>query len=410
MVEQAQAVKEEAEREVTVHIPEIKVRWLRSQDYIPFTRPNTYLNLGMRGSGKSSLLEVLAIRYPKIIDLFASSDNESLCWCKPEFIEFFKGLYGREPRILLIVGKDMDVASRWNKVKVTELKLSDFEAHDIITTAHAFYSNETNLFAGLHKVTSLLWEKRTYWREAWFVLIREASNWIYARLKMTRNDMMAKADFIKALREARHHGLAVGVDTIRWTSLDKEVRDVSDYIFLKRVGAIGLPDDLRWMYRYVRPYSMMQAKPGAFMLVTGRGAVGFGRFDYPPWHKEERENILWTTNIEVKRVKDRLPEDRRYGIGDTGHSEIVIEYIKTKSMRKVVDTLGNCSLRSVSNHIHQHNKLVEMKGVCPKCHHAGSEFESEHIVVQRFKHKSIANHERRHSKEADRILEDAGLR
>jgi len=231
----------------------------------------------MRGSGKSSLLEVLAIRYPKIIDVFGSSDSEGLAFCKPEFEKLFIHLHGTPPDILLVTGKGVDVASKWHHVKVSDLKLSDFEAHDVIVTVHALYRTQTEYFSALQKITRLLWEKRTYWTEPWFFLVREAANWIYSRLKTVKDDKMAKADFIQALREARHHGIAVGVDTIRWTSLDKEVRDVSDYIFIKRVGAIGMPDDLRWMYRYVRPYSMMQSHPQNFMLCTGRGAVGYGR-------------------------------------------------------------------------------------------------------------------------------------
>jgi len=363
-------------------IPEIKVRWLRSQDHIAFTRPRTLLALGTRGSGKSSLLEVLAIRYPKIIDIYSASDDEGLCWCKPEFVELFKSLYGREPDILLVIGKDMDVASKWDKVRISELKLSDFEEHDIIITVLAFHSNETNYFATLNKMTTLLWEKRRSWREPWFVLIREASNWIYSRLKTTKNDMYAKAALIKALREARHHGLAVAVDTLRWTSLDKEVRDVSDYIFIKRVGSIGLPDDLRWMYRYVRPYSMMQARPEVFMLITGRGAVGFGKFTYPSWHKEEKENILRSTSIEVKRTHQTLPDDARYGIADFEHSQIIKAYVEQKSMLKVARGLDR-STRTINVHIRKHNLAVEDKGECTKCHHAASEFSRDHIEVTR---------------------------
>jgi len=381
MVEEIVEKSEEQSAPVKPKVPDIIVRWLRSQEHIPFSKANTFLNLGMKGSGKSSLLEVLAIRHPKIIDLFASSDNESLCWCKREFIEFFEGLYGREPNILLVVGNDMDISARWDNIKIAELQLRDFEEHDIITTARIFFSCETDMFAALHEITTLLWEKRTHWTEVWFVLVREASNWIYSRLCMSKNDMMAKADFIKALREARHHGLAIGVDTIRWTSLDKEVRDVSDYIFLKRVGTIGLPDDLRWMYRYIRPYSMMQARPQNFMLVTGRGAVGFGRFDYPIWHKTEKEDILRSANIEVKRSEQTLPDDRRFGIGDFEHSEIITKYMELKSMRKTATALAR-GKSTIQAHVSRHNFAIKKRGECPKCHHANCMFSKDIIVAR----------------------------
>mgnify|MGYP001580351194 FL=1 len=361
-------------------VPRILVKWLRFQDHFAFTRPNTYLALGGRGSGKSNLLEVLGIRYPKIIDLFGASDNEGLCWCKPEFEQLFQTLYNRPPNILLVRGKSRDVASKHDSIKIQDLQLTDFETHDVITTVHAFYENEEEYFEALHIITVLLWEKRTYWKEPWYVLIREAANWIYARMKITKDDKMAKADFIKSLREARHHGLAIGVDTIRWTAIDKEVRDISDYIFIKRAGSIGLPDDLRWVYRYIRPYSMMQAKSSVFMLITSKGAVGFGKCDYAPWHKEEKENILKTANIEVKHSDQQLPDDRRYGVGDFEHSEIIIKYMELKSMNKVANALSR-SPRTVNVHINQHNLAVERKGECKKCHHADCHFSKDTIIA-----------------------------
>ena len=361
-------------------VPRILIKWLRFQDHFAFTRPHTYLALGGRGAGKSNLLEVLGIRYPKIVDLFGASDNEGLCWCKPEFEQLFQTLYARPPRILLVTGKSRDVASKHDTIKIQDLQLADFETHDVITTVHAFYENETEYFEALHMITVLLWEKRTYWNEPWYVLIREAANWIYARMKITKDDKMAKADFIKSLREARHHGLAIGVDTIRWTAIDKEVRDISDYIFIKRAGAIGLPDDLRWVYRYIRPYSMMQAKSSVFMLITSKGAVGYGKSDYAPWHKEEKENILKSAQIEVKHSDQQQPDDRRYGVGDFEHSDIITKYMELKSMNKVANALSR-SPRTVNVHINQHNLAVEKKGECKKCHHADCPFSKDTILA-----------------------------
>jgi len=369
---------------IEIKVPEILLKWLRFKERIPFTRPLTFLILGMRGSGKSSLLEVLAIRYPKIIDLFGSSDNEGLCWCKPKFTEVFKLIHGREPRILLVTSETKETASKFDTKKISELKLATLEDYDVITTANILYSTEDEYFSALHDIIQLLWQKRTHWKEPWFVLIREASNWIYARMKLAKNDMMAKSQFVKSLREARHHGLAVGVDTLRWTSLDKEVRDVSDYIFLKRAGAIGLPDDLRWMYRYIRPYSMMQAKPQNFMLTTSKGSVGYGTFAYPCWHKEEKENILRSTGIEVKSSNKELPDNLRYGVGDFEHVEIIDKYMQLKSMAKTAKALGRAP-GTVHNHIRRHNSSVNRLGKCKKCFNANSKYSQERISVARQK-------------------------
>jgi hypothetical protein len=384
MTEENQSTQTETEMLTPKKIgpPRIIIKWLRFQDYFAWTRPFSTLVLGMRGSGKSSLLEALAVRFPKIVDLFGSSDNEGVCFCKPEFEQYFQSMYGRKPNILLVTGKSRDVASKFDSIKIHDLRLEDFESHDVITTVHAFHQNEEEYFGSLHQITTLLWEKRTSWNMPYFVLIREAANWIYARMKITKNDMLAKADFIRALREARHHGLAIGVDTIRWTALDKEVRDLSDFIFIKRVGAIGLPDDLHWLYRYARPYSMMQLKPSVFLLTTGKGAVGFGKFDYPTWHKEERENVLKSAGIEVKDSEQTLPEERRYGIGDFEHSKIVSAYLEKKEgMGKISQELQRSS-ETILRHIQRHNLAVESQGECSKCHHANSAYNKTKIEVR----------------------------
>jgi len=276
----------------------------------------------------------------------------------------------------------MDVASRFDAIKIAELKLPDFENYDVITTVHALYSNEENYFSALQKITQMIWQHRLSWTEPWFVLVRESSNWIYARTKVMKDDKMAKSEFIKDYREARHHGIAIGLDTLRWTNIDKEIRDLAQYKFFKALGDMGLPDNQRFLYRYWRPDVMMRLKPNVFGLSTYKGAVGFGKFDYPLWHKEEKENILWTTKIEVKRSNQPLPDERRYGIGDFEHSEIILKYMELNSMIKVMKTLGR-SLSTIHAHIKRHNSAVERKGECPKCKHSDCEFSKDTIIKRK---------------------------
>lgn len=360
------------------------MRWLRSQEHIPFTRPNRFLALGIQGSGKSSLLEVIALRYTKIFDIYGETDSEGLCWCKKEFREFFKQLYGREPNILLVVGDEVEVASQWDDIRASTLKLSDFEQYDVITSVYALYENEEKYFEGSQKIMSTLYKQRNHWTEPWFLLVREAANLVYARLKVVKDTNVAKKDLIKSYRGARHHGLAMGLDTLRWTNIDKEIRDLAQFTFIKSLGDAGLPDDLRWMYRYFKPFSLMKVRKKAFALKTHSGAVGFGKFDYPPWHKEEKENILRTTGIEVKRAKQVLPDNMRYGITDMQHADIITRYVELQSMAKVGGDLGR-SPASIKNHIDRHNMSINRFGECPKCRHAKCEFSKDHIINTRRK-------------------------
>lgn len=341
--------------------PQLKAKWLRGQENIDYSRPNTYLAMGSRGSGKSSLLEAIGSRYTKVIDLFGSKDAECLSWCKPE--SPFKD-------VLFVVGKNVTVASRWPSISIEDLTLKDIDKHEVVTTTYCFFNTKREYFEALQKITTMLWDQRLYWDNPWFMLIREAANWIYSRLQVVKNSESAKADFIQMLREARHSGLAVGLDTIRWTNLDKEVRDVSDYIFLKKVGSIGLPKDLRFVYSYVNPFSMMRLQPQNFVLLTGEGNIAMGKFDEPKWHKQEKENILLKLGIEIQRL---TPDENELSgsIGVFEHAKIMLTYTELGSIGKVAAKVQR-SKSTVHQQITNHNATIDEIGYCLECNKAKS--------------------------------------
>jgi hypothetical protein len=232
-------------------------------------------------------------------------------------------------------------------------------------------------FSALQRITGILWEKRTSWSEPWNILIREAANWIYSRIQIVRDSEMAKADFIQTLREARHSGLAVSVDTVRWTDIDKAVRDISDFLFLKRVGAIGLPKDLRYVYRYIRPDSMMRMQPSIFALLTSQGSIGYGNFDYPRWHKEERENILFKLNIDVQHLGD-VNRDLGYTVGLIEHAKIIETYMEKSSMGKTA-VIVNRSKSTICGEVKIHNDSIGELGRCLECEKANGKYMNQPI-------------------------------
>ena len=361
-------------------IPDIKLRWVRFQERICFsTKCLLFLALGIKGAGKSSLLEVLAVRYSKIIDLYGSSDMESLSWCKPEFAKVWRTIHGCEPNILLVTGKTKEVSCRWDTCHIADLTLKLIEEHDVITTVEPFFAQEGEYYEALAKIVNILWKQRLFWKEPWYVLIREASNWLYSRSKVVKDDNFAKAEFLKAMREARHHGISVGADMLRWTSLDKEIRDLSDYVLIKNLGAVGLPQDLRWLYRYFKPYPMMQMKPNTFILSSAKGSVGFGVSDYPIWHKPEHENILKLCGIEIKGIESEVPDDRSYNAGAFEHHEIIQTYMETKSMPQTATNTAR-SYKTVWNHLADHNSAISHLGECKKCYNAKGGFSK--ILIQ----------------------------
>lgn len=369
------------ESEEYADIPKISVHWYRFKEHISYRKASAWLALGIRGSGKSSFLECISIRYPKIIDLYGSSDMEALCWCKPQFEKVWRAINGKAPKILLISGNDREISSRFSTCHISEITLQKIEEQDVITTCQQFFNSEDEYFKALAHLVNLLWTQRHCWTEPIFVLVREASNWLYSRAKVVKNDNRAKAEFIKAFRESRHHGLAMACDTLRWTAIDKEIRDIADYTIIKRTGATGLPDDLRWLYRYYRFFDIMRLHNAVAVISTAKGAMGKLDFDYPAWHKEEHENMLKICNIEVKRIDSVVPDDRTYNTGAFEHAEMIKGYIELQSMDKVAELMARTH-QTVRNHIKDHNTSIRSLGKCMKCYNAHGEFAETHVTVR----------------------------
>jgi hypothetical protein len=47
------------------------------------------------------------------------------------------------------------------------------------------------------------------------------------------------------IREARHMGLVLGFDSIRYYAIDIDIRNLADYLILKAQGVQGLARDLQ---------------------------------------------------------------------------------------------------------------------------------------------------------------------
>jgi hypothetical protein len=107
-------------------------------------------------------------------------------------------------------------------------------------------------------------------------------------------------------------GLALGLDSLKYTSIDIDMRYLVDYQVIKQMGMIGLPDDLKWLYHIVRASWIRKMDRASFLVLTREGSIGIGAFSPIPWHKQEGEDILKAVGIkrEVGETPE-LGEDRR---------------------------------------------------------------------------------------------------
>jgi hypothetical protein len=350
----------------------LKVRWLRGRKYIDFHRPHTWFTLGVRGSGKSSLLEHAGELYREeghtILDLFGSRDGEGLAWLRKPGVDLDK--------VLLLHGDNVELEAPCDGKPATKLKLSDLQDYEIVISSSPLYNSPDEEFQRASDITNLLY-KRLSWSKLCYVIVREAANLYYSRLKVTSNQTQAKADMTYLIREARHMGVALGLDTLKYTSIDVDIRNVTYYMIFKSQGITGLPRSLWWVYKYIDPHKMRKMKPNQFVILSREGPLGLGVFPELKWHKQEREDIVKNLGIHVEygaEVQYAESKGTFYTVGDPEHAEMIRDYIEGKGgMGKIADAYG-VSSGTVYNHVNFHNEDLEKIGECQRCMRAASQY------------------------------------
>jgi len=363
----------------------VKVFWVRYNDEVSFNNPCIWFVLGLRGSGKSSFLEHLGENYLYegniVFDLFGSRDGENLAWLRSPYVN--------DKRILLLRGENVDVNCSFPVIQADKFTLHDLERNDIIISSSPLYLNMDQEFYYAAKLTDLLY-KRMYWRRLVYVIVREAANFYYSRLRVSENQVIAKSQMIYLVREARHCGLSLGLDSIRYYAIDIDIRNLTDYLILKAQGTIGLTEDLKWLYKYFSPTAMQKMPQKYFVIVSKSGALGFGSFPYPEWHKREGENILKIVDIKVEygeAAEEAEYRGKNKTVSDREHAEIIRLYLEELlSMEKIARKLKHSS-RTIMQHINSHDMAVERSGFCPACKRVQSLYQEINVKREREKLK-----------------------
>lgn len=359
----------------------MKIRWKRGKHNLNFTRPDTWFSLGTRGAGKSSFLETVAINYMQngasIVDLFGSRDGEGLAWLRSPYAE--------DKRILLVHGENVDVDSSYDTRLVEKVRLADFERYDIVISASPLYLSIEQEFVSAGYLTDILY-KRLAPKRLVFAVMREASNFYYSRLKICESQVFAKAEMVYLMREARHCWLALGLDSLRFFSVDIDIRNLTDYLIIKSQGLPGLSRDLKWLYAYVNPHKIRKLKKDEFILLVNDGSLGYGIFPEVPWHKQEKEDILKAVGVKVEcgeELKQGMKRGTFTTVGDKEHTEIIRLYVEENlGMVRIGEQLERSS-RTISDHVHNHNDAVHRSGFCPLCKRADADYYN--VMVQKGK-------------------------
>jgi len=346
-------------------------RWVRFREKIDYRKANCNVIVGIKETGKSALNENLATHYKeasknaKIFDLFGSRDNEGLAWCRSPY-----------DKVLFILADSVDVSCSYDTIHLQDLRLDSFRNYDVILSVSAFYNDLKTEHLGIKALMDLLWQ-RTYWHDVWYLLIRETANLIYSRISVGEDQTKAKAYLIYVLREARHMGYAVGADAIRYMSVDIDLRALADFTFIKACGQQGLPRSLKWVYKYYRPYSIMRMPVDRFIMITKKGTLGRGSFEYPLWHKTEKENMLKVFDIQPE-YGDPIDYGKRSGVSDFEHERAMRLRSQKVTFEKILSIVGYTQT-TIRTHVKKHNRSVDRQGFCPICKRVKSNLANQKI-------------------------------
>jgi hypothetical protein len=192
--------------------------------------------------------------------LFSSKDGESLAWLRSPWAETKK--------ILLIHGENCSVTAPCDCKPASKVQLSDFEKYDILISSSPLYSSIDDEFLNAGHLTDLIY-KRLSWKKLVFAVTREAANLFYSRMKVSGTQIVSKASMAYLIREARHSGLALGLDSTRFYSIDIDVRNLTDFMVLKSQGLIGLSSELEWLYHMFEP-TIIRHMPRQFFIILSR--------------------------------------------------------------------------------------------------------------------------------------------
>ena len=290
----------------------------------------------------------------------------------------------KEKNLLLVHGMNVSLDCQFDTMPVDRLSLNDFDKYDIIVSSSPLYSSISSEFLEVNKITERIY-RRMSWDKLIYTICREAANLYYSRLKVDPNQSQAKAGMIYLIREARHVGMAMGIDTLKMTSIDLDVRAVTDFLIFKSQGVVGLPRDLYFIYRIIKPQILANMPPNQFVVLHRGGSLGMGQFPQIPWHKGEKEAILKVLGIKVE-YGDELDYGVDRGtfktVSDLEHIEIVDLYLSGHSM-KDVGNLKDRSPYTVSKEIREHNRRVMKTKFCPRCKRAGGEAFETFVHISR---------------------------
>ncbi len=286
-----------------------------------FTAPGVFWFTAKQFAGKSTGVEDIEIEYIEhggtAIDIFSADDEEGAGFCDSGY------------KVLLLTGDRVDLGfskTKYDWMHVGDLKMNTpdqiieslnlLARYQVVVTVPGFFYDANEMFRSLSRLIELLkrrglvqWTFPDGSTKIFCVAVREAKVLLASRYYSgkinSRQD--AEMDLIDLVDKAFHTGIALCFDSLRYMSITPEIRDITHYMFIKRLGRMKLPPEFNFIMRYVNPRYMRRMPKHHYVLYTDEDDVYFGTNDAVPWHVKRGEPVLSRLGIEVtykeKKVK-----------------------------------------------------------------------------------------------------------
>ncbi len=290
------------------------------------------------------------------LDLFSSDDNEALGWLR---------MIGFAFKTLFVCGDSVDLvfdSTRYPTVSwmhVSDFDVKTIDAYQLIIVVPAFFSNRNEMYHTLSRIIDLFTTRaRIGWKKTAMVGVRESmellnSRWIGAGLK---DRTAAEQDFIRINAQAEHNGGGLAIDSLRPMSIVNHVRELADYVVIKRLGRIKVPPELEYVFKFVRWKWARRMPLKDFIVYTDSDDIFYGDCDPFDWHVKRGEAMLTNMGIGIVINEKKSTEKKEKSRSDEymeNHRKIMAEYEQDPNESHVASKLGmnrGTVIRHVSDH------------------------------------------------------------
>jgi len=375
------------------------------------------LVIGRRGYGKTTFLEWLAEQYYEqgalIVDPWSARDQENLYWViagptgkkypiilvHPEYVEV------KVPAHMRQLVKPMCDTEGWERILRTAKK----EKRIVCLDNTSYRPNDA--FQQCAKLVKQLPNiNRTKLHTHIFLCLREAGSLVFSHLKTDKAASATRSAILQMIRESRHNQITWVMDTQRYGDVYKGMRDNTDVTIVKNTPFLGLPEDMKFLWKYVKTiYKKNQRAnkvvrwPGISFLkkhehyrVWASGQVELGESGMPGFrHKGEKDNFPMDSGIEfITEDLDAL--DEKYGkddeIGKRGQNHRqALSRIVGLAMRQGLDPVTLCAAAGKKNtdflrylKAHSPESFIDDEGnsmKLPKSRRIPAEIQARHAIV-----------------------------